>query len=44
MMDAIERSLDLADEETMTKLVPRLIKTIKKAVGMPSKVKLFMNA
>ena len=38
MMDAIERCLDLVDEPTMTRLVPRLTYTIRKAVGMPSKV------
>ncbi|KAF8416698.1 proteasome stabiliser-domain-containing protein [Tirmania nivea] len=38
MMDAIERCLDLVDELTMAILVPRLTYTIRKAVGMPSKV------
>jgi len=38
MMDAIERCLDLVDEPTMTILIPRLTYTIRKAVGMPSKV------
>ncbi|EWC46169.1 hypothetical protein DRE_04547 [Drechslerella stenobrocha 248] len=38
MMDAIERCLDIADEEVMKVLVPRLNKAIRKAVGMPSKV------
>ena len=37
-MDAIERCLDLLDEPTMAKLMPHLVRTIKKAVGMPSKV------
>lgn len=38
MMDAIERCLDLLDEPTMIKLIPQLTYTIRKAVGMPSKV------
>ncbi|KAI5805358.1 proteasome stabiliser-domain-containing protein [Peziza echinospora] len=38
LMDAIERCLDLLDEPTMAKLMPHLVRTIKKAVGMPSKV------
>lgn len=38
MMDAIERCLDLLDQPTMMKLVPRLTYIIRKAVGMPSKV------
>ncbi|KAF8468822.1 proteasome stabiliser-domain-containing protein [Kalaharituber pfeilii] len=38
IMDAIERCLDLLDEPTMTNLIPRLTYTIRKAVGMPSKV------
>ena len=37
-MDSIERCLDLLDEGTMALLVPRLTKTARKAVGMPSKV------
>ena len=37
-MDAIDRCLDLLDESTMAALVPRLNYTIRRAVGMPSKV------
>ncbi|KAK6507082.1 proteasome component M29, variant 2 [Arthrobotrys musiformis] len=38
MMDAIERCLDIADEDVMKVFIPRLNKAIKKVVGMPSKV------
>ncbi|KAI9759437.1 MAG: proteasome component M29 [Chaenotheca gracillima] len=38
MMDAIERCLDIMDEETMRELVPCLESALKQAVGMPSKV------
>lgn len=38
MMDAIERCLDLLDAETMKTFVPQLQKTIRKALGLPSKV------
>ncbi|KAK6528871.1 proteasome component M29 [Orbilia ellipsospora] len=38
MMDAIERCLDVADADVMKVFVPRLNKTIRKVVGMPSKV------
>ncbi|KAI9849048.1 MAG: proteasome component M29 [Thelocarpon superellum] len=38
MMDAIERCLDLLDEEAMAALVPRLDQAMRSAVGMPSKV------
>lgn len=38
MMDAIDRCLDLLDESTMAALVPRLNYTIRRTVGMPSKV------
>lgn len=38
MMDAIERSLDLLDKDTMKTFVPRFQKTIRKALGLPSKV------
>lgn len=38
MMDAIERCLDLLDGETMKSFIPQLQKTIRKALGLPSKV------
>jgi len=38
MMEAIERCLDLVDEQTMKLLVPCLENVIKTAIGMPSKV------
>jgi len=38
MMDAIERSLDLLDKDTMKTFVLGFQKTIKKALGLPSKV------
>ena len=38
MMDAIDRCLDILDEPTMAALVPRLNYTIRRAVGMSSKV------
>lgn len=38
MMDAIERCLDLLDSETMKTFVPQLQRTIRKALGLPSKV------
>lgn len=38
MMDAIERCLDLLDGETMKTFIPQLQKTIRKALGLPSKV------
>lgn len=38
MMDAIERCLDLLDGETMKAFIPQLQKTIRKALGLPSKV------
>lgn len=38
LMEAIERCLDLLDDETMTQLHPRLIAAMKSAVGLPSKV------
>ena len=38
LMESIERCLDLADEDTMKALVPRLENVIKTAIGMPSKV------
>ncbi|KAJ8604670.1 hypothetical protein MRB53_041702 [Persea americana] len=37
-MEAIERCLDLLDDETMTALQPRLDAAMKGAVGLPSKV------
>lgn len=37
-MEAIERCLDLLDEESMASLMPHLNSTIRKAIGMPSKV------
>ncbi|KAK3715259.1 proteasome component M29 [Vermiconidia calcicola] len=38
LMDAIERCLDLLDDETMRALQPRLEAAMKGAVGLPSKV------
>ncbi|KAF2645479.1 major component of the proteasome [Massarina eburnea CBS 473.64] len=38
LTESIERCLDLADEETMGKLVPRIEAAMKNAVGLPSKV------
>lgn len=38
MMDAIERCLDLLDGETMKTFIPQLQKTVRKALGLPSKV------
>ncbi len=38
LMEAIERCLDLLDEDTMGKLSPRLQSAMKTAVGLPSKV------
>lgn len=38
MMEAIERCLDMLDEETMTALCPGLENAIKTAIGLPSKV------
>lgn len=38
LMEAIERCLDLLDEETMKTLQPRLESAMKGAVGLPSKV------
>lgn len=38
MMEAVERCLDLVDDETMKQLVPCLQNVIKTAVGMPSKI------
>jgi proteasome component ECM29 len=38
LMEAIERCLDLLDEDTMTNLQPRLESAMKGAVGLPSKV------
>ena len=38
LMEAIERCIDLLDEDTMTKLQPRLESAMKSAVGLPSKV------
>ncbi|KAK4540262.1 hypothetical protein LTR36_009667 [Oleoguttula mirabilis] len=38
LMEAIERCLDLLDDETMQKLVPKLESAMKSAVGLPSKV------
>lgn len=38
MMEAIETMLDQADSELMSKLVPRLIKAIRRSVGLPSKL------
>ncbi|KAI9819038.1 MAG: proteasome component M29 [Thelocarpon impressellum] len=38
VMDAVERCLDILDDDTMRQLVPRLENAIKQAVGMPSKV------
>ena len=38
IMEAIERCLDLLDEDTMRLLQPRLEKAMKNAVGLPSKV------
>ena len=38
LMEAIERCIDLLDEETMTKLQPHLENAMKGAVGLPSKV------
>lgn len=37
-MDAIERCLDILDEEGMKELAPRLAEVIKQAVGTPTKV------
>ncbi|KAF2206430.1 hypothetical protein CERZMDRAFT_53141 [Cercospora zeae-maydis SCOH1-5] len=38
LMEAIERCLDLLDEETMRQLQPRLESAMKSSVGLPSKV------
>lgn len=38
LMEAIERCLDLLDDDTMHKLVPKLESAMKSAVGLPSKV------
>lgn len=38
IMDAIERTLGLVDSETMPIVIQRLQKSIKKSVGLPSKV------
>ncbi|KAK5110807.1 hypothetical protein LTR62_005518 [Meristemomyces frigidus] len=38
LMEAIERCLDLLDEETMQRLQPKLESAMKSAVGLPSKV------
>jgi proteasome component ECM29 len=38
IMEAIERCLDLVDDETMKELQPRLANAMKSAVGLPSKV------
>lgn len=38
MMDAIEKCLDILDEESMKNLVQHLESAMKQAVGMPSKV------
>ena len=38
LMEAIERCLDLLDDETMKSLQPRLEYAMKSAVGLPSKV------
>lgn len=38
LMEAIERCLDLLDDETMAALWPRLESSMKSAVGLPSKV------
>ncbi|KAI9800620.1 MAG: proteasome component M29 [Piccolia ochrophora] len=38
VMDAIERCLDILDEDTMKLLMPRLQAAMREAVGMPSKV------
>jgi proteasome component ECM29 len=38
LTESIDRCLDLADAETMEKLVPRIEAAMKNAVGLPSKV------
>ncbi|KAF2454899.1 proteasome stabiliser-domain-containing protein [Lineolata rhizophorae] len=38
LSDAIDRCIDMLDEPTMTALVPVLERTVKAAVGLPSKV------
>ena len=38
LMEAIERCIDLLDEDTMRQLQPRLESAMKSAVGLPSKV------
>ncbi|EDU41831.1 major component of the proteasome [Pyrenophora tritici-repentis] len=38
LTESVERCLDLADEETMSALVPRIEAAMKNAVGLPSKV------
>ena len=38
LMEAIERCLDLLDDDTMQRLQPKLESTMKSAVGLPSKV------
>ncbi|GIZ49370.1 hypothetical protein CKM354_001240000 [Cercospora kikuchii] len=38
LMEAIERCLDLLDEETMRQLQPKLESAMKSSVGLPSKV------
>ena len=39
IMEAVERCLDLVDDETMQELQPRLANAMKSAVGLPSKRK-----
>lgn len=38
IMEAIERALDVLDEETMTAAAPKLQESMRSAVGVPSKV------
>lgn len=38
LMESVERCLDLIDDDTMAKLVPRLENVMKTAVGVPSKI------
>lgn len=43
MMDAVERCLDLLDKDGMQAFVLRFQKTLRKALGLPSKVSLIQS-
>lgn len=38
IMEAVERALDMLDEPTMNETLPKLLETMRAAVGVPSKV------